>query len=334
MKNSRENADKKHIVVSYKPREEKRALIREYFGSGSHVSFLADMPAGMRQQTLIGAEVMLSWNLRRELGPSEFSLLKNVKLIQLISAGADSVPYDVLPRHIVIAGNVGAYAEPMAEHVLAMTLALAKNLFREHQNLGRGEFNQTKLNRRLSGSICGILGFGGIGRATAQLMRAVGMRIFALNTTGRTDEPVEFIGTLDDLERVLSSSDVVVISLPLKKATRGLIGKQQLDWMKRNAILINVARGEIIDEAALYAHLVSNPDFSGGVDAWWIEPFSHGEFRTNYPFLTLPNFLGSPHNSAMVPGVTDAATRRAMENVRRFLSGEEAVGIVLREDYI
>lgn len=334
MSNVPEKADRYRIVVTYKPREEKRALIREYLEPWSQVSFLADMPAGLRQQTLIGAEVLLSWNLRKELGPSEFSLLKNVRMIQLLSAGADSVPYYEMPEHIVIASNIGAYAEPMAEHVLAMALALAKNLLREHQNLARGEFNQSKLNSGLSGSICGILGFGGIGRVVARLMRGVGMRIFAVNTTGRTDEAVDFIGTLDDLREVLSSCDVVVISLPLKKATRGLIGRQQLAWMKPNAILINVARGDIIDEAALYDHLVNNPGFSAGIDAWWVEPFSHGEFRTNYPFLTLPNFLGSPHNSSMVPGISDVGTKRAMENMKRFLSGKEAAGIVRRDDYI
>ncbi|HUI44663.1 MAG TPA: 2-hydroxyacid dehydrogenase [Nitrospirota bacterium] len=334
MINSVENSSRHSVVVTYKAGEPRRAQIREHFGPGAEVSFLSDMPPGLRQQTLIKGEAMLSWFLRRELGPSEFGLLKNVRMIQLLSAGADSVPFADVPTDIVIAGNVGAYAEPMAEHVLAMALALAKNLFREHRNLMRGEFNQLVLNRKLSGSICGILGFGGIGRATARLMRGLGMRIYAVNTSGRTDEPVEFIGTLDSLRRVLSESDVFVISLPLKKETRGLIGKQELDWMKPNAILVNVARGGIIDEAALYAHLVSNPDFSAGIDAWWTEPLSHGEFHTSYPFLELPNLIGSPHNSAMVPGITDEATWRAVENVKRFLDNQPIVGIVRREDYV
>ncbi len=334
MTNSPENQFKHSIVVTYKAGESMRAQIREYFGRESYVSFLTDMPSGLRQQTLINGEAMLSWNLRKELGPSEFGLLKSVRMIQLLSAGADSVPYAEVPENIVIAGNVGAYAEPMAEHVLAMTLALAKNLFRQHRNLMRGEFNQSVLNCKLKGSICGILGFGGIGRATARLMRGLGMRIFAVNTSGRTDEPVDFIGTLDSLKQVFSVSDVLVISLPLKKETRGLIGKQELDWMKPNAILVNVARGEIIVEAALFAHLVSNPDFSAGIDAWWVEPFLHGEFYTSYPFLELPNLIGSPHNSTMVPGTADEATRRAMENVKRFLDNEPVIGVVRREDYV
>ena len=334
MINSSETSNKHYIVVTYKAGEPRRAQIREYFGPETEVSFLTDMPPGLRQQTLIKAEALLAWNLRKELGPSEFKLLKNVRMIQLLSAGADSVPYADVPLDIVVASNVGAYAEPMAEHVLAMTLALAKNLFREHRNLMRGEFNQSLLNRKLHGSICGILGFGGIGRATARLMRGLGIRIYAVNTSGRTDEPVEFVGTLDSLRRVLSVSDVLVISLPLMKSTRGLIGKQELEWMKPNTILVNVARGEIIDEAALYAHLVTNPDFSAGIDAWWTEPFSHGEFHTSYPLLELPNLIGSPHNAAMVPGITDETTIRAVENVKRFLDNKPVIGVVRREDYV
>ncbi|HUI68535.1 MAG TPA: 2-hydroxyacid dehydrogenase [Nitrospirota bacterium] len=326
--------ERHHLVVTYTISEAKRALLKEIFGEEVRLSFLADMPSGLREQTLVGASVLLSWNLPKELGPGELGWLTNVRMIQLLSAGADHVPFTGLPPGIVIASNVGAYADPMAEHVLAMTLALAKNLSRGHQGMARGEFNQSRLNRRLRGCVCGILGFGGIGRATARLMRALGARIYAVNTSGRTEEPVEFIGTLNDLQRVISSSDVVVISLPLTKATRGLIGKRELEWMKPNAILINVARGDIIDEGALYAHLSIHPEFLAGIDAWWIEPFRSGEFCTNYPFLTLPNVLGSPHNSAMVPGITDEGTMRAAENIKHFLKGEIPVGVVRREDYI
>jgi len=326
--------DKPHIVITYSVRDARRGLLKDLLGREARLSFLADMPTGLREQTLVDADVLLSWNLPKELPPSGPCLLRRARMIQLLSAGADHLPFPELRRDIVIASNIGAYADPMAEHVLAIALALAKNLFREHQNLVRGEFNQSRLNRMLAGSVCGVIGFGGIGRATARLMRGLGLRIYAVNTSGRTDEPVEFIGTLKDLKHVLSSSDVVSISLPLMKATRGLIGKRELGWMKADAILINVARGAVIDEEALYEHLRSHPRFQAGLDVWWIEPFSSGEFRTSYPFLSLPNVLGSPHNSAMVPGINEEGTRRAVENVKRFLRGEPIEGLVKREDYV
>jgi phosphoglycerate dehydrogenase-like enzyme len=323
-----------HIVVTYSAGEARRAQLKRLFGADMRLSFLSDMPSGLREQTLIDAGVLMSWNLPKELGPGEFGLLKNVRLVQLLSAGADQVPYAGLPRNIMIASNAGAYADPMAEHVLAMALALSKNLLKEHQKMAQGEFNQAKLNRTLRGSICGVLGFGGIGRAVARLMRAFGVRIHAVNTSGRTDEPVEFIGTLEDMKQVLSASDIVVVSLPLTRATRGLIGKRELEWMRPEAILINAARGAIVDERALYEHLAGRPGFMAGIDAWWIEPFSQGEFRVNYPFFSLPNFLGSPHNSAMVPGMNEEGTRRAAENVMRFLHGEPVAGVIRREDYL
>jgi phosphoglycerate dehydrogenase-like enzyme len=326
--------DNHHVVVTYKPGEAKRALIRELLGRDAKLSFLVDLPPGLRQQTLAGADVLLTFYPTRELGPSEYGLLENVKLLQLILAGADAVPFAALREDILIASNAGAYALPMAEHVLAMTLALTKNLLTRQRELEKGKFNQPALNRMLQGLQCGILGFGGIGKATASLMRGMGMRVHAINSSGRTDEPVDFIGTLRDLEAVLAASDVVVISLPLTKATRGLIGRRELGRMKPDAILINVARGDIIDEHALYAHLSGHPGFMAGIDAWWIEPFTSGEFRTNYPFLALPNVLGSPHNSTMVPGMSEEGLRRALENVKRFLKGEPVRGVVQREEYV
>src|SRR5690348_14089776 len=222
----------------------------------------------------------------------------------------------------------------MAEHVLAMTLAPAKRLLIQNQKLRRGEFDQSTPNRMLSGLTAGILGFGGIGRATARLMRAFGMRIYAINTSGASSELADFVGTLRDLEHVLRESDVVVLSLPLTKATRGLIGKEELAWMKSDAILVNVARGALLDEEALYTHVKSHPTFLLGIDAWCTEPFVHGQFRMEYPFLELPNVLGSPHNSAAVSHVLVDAARQAAENVKHFLKGEQVRGVARREDYL
>jgi glycerate dehydrogenase len=326
--------DTAHIVIGYPVKSARREQFKTLFHNNERVCFLADMTPQERQEELSDADVLLTWNPARELKPKEFRMLKKLRMVQLLSAGADHVPFRELPRDAVIASNVGAYSEPIAEHVLAMALALAKNLFREHLKLSQGEFSQAKRTSMLREKVCGILGFGGIGKATARLMRSAGLRIQAVNTSGRTDEPVDFIGTLRDLGRILSTSDVLVISLPLTKATRGLIGKRELELMKPDAILVNVARGDIIDEKALYEHLIAHPDFRAGIDAWWFEPFGQGRFKTNYPFFTLPNVLGSPHNSAMVPGMNEEGTRLAVENVKRFLAGEPVAGEVRREDYI
>src|SRR6266568_4737937 len=276
--------DKQNIVVTFNTSPEDKTLFLEMLRSEASLTFLNEIPPAQRGQVLEGATILLAWNFPREIGPQDYPHLQQVRFIQLLSAGADHMPFADLPSHILVASNPGAYAVPMAEHVLAMTLALAKRLLVENQKLKNGEFDQFTPNRLLSGMTAGILGFGGIGRATARLMRAFGMRIYALNQSGTSAEPAEFIGTLHDLEHVLRASDVVVISLPLTRATRGLIGKDELVWMKSDAILVNVARGAILDEEALYTHLKSHPTFMAGIDAWWTEPFLRGAFRMEYPF--------------------------------------------------
>jgi phosphoglycerate dehydrogenase-like enzyme len=179
----------------------------------------------------------------------------------------------------------------------------------------------------------GILGFGGIGQASARLFTAFGARIHAVNRSGRTDAPVDWIGTLGELGAVLEAADIVVVALPLTNATRGLIGRRELERMKRDAILVNVARAAIIDEDALYEHLRANPVFSAGIDTWWQEPHSAGEFVTRHPFLELPNVIGSPHNSALTAGTLEVAARRAAENIARHLRGEPVEHLIDRSEY-
>ena len=326
--------NKQHIVVTFDAPPQQKALLLELLGSEASLTFFNELPSAQRDRALQEANVLLSWNFPREIQPADYPHLQQVSFIQLLSAGADHMPFADLPPHLLVASNPGAYAAPMAEHVMAMTLALAKRLLVEDQKLRNGEFDQFTPNRALAGMAVGILGFGGIGRATARLMRAFGMRIYAINHSGTSSEPVDFLGTLHDLERVLRQSDVVVVSLPLSKATRGLIGEEEFGWMKPDAILVNVARGAIIDEEALYTHVKSHPTFLVGIDAWWTEPFLHGTFRMEYPFLDLPNVLGSPHNSAVVSHALVDAARQAAENVKRFLRGEKVTGIARREDYL
>ena len=153
-------------------------------------------------------------------------------------------------------------------------------------------------------------------------MRAFGMKIHAINRRGASNEPTDWIATADLLDEMLRVADVLVISAALTTATEGLIGARELDLMKENAILINVARGEIIDEGALYAHLVAHPHFFAGIDAWWVEPVRHGRFAMGHPFLDLPNVIGSPHNSAGGGAWRDEYLRRAVQNCRRAILGE------------
>jgi phosphoglycerate dehydrogenase-like enzyme len=315
------------LVASFELDALARGVLAEELGPDVELVALPELDAAARPAALRQASVLLARNTGSELHQGEAGLLGGAKLIQFMTAGVDYIPLRALPADVPMASNGGAYAEPMAEHALAMALAAAKRLFIEQAELSRGVFNQFTVNRMLAGGVCGILGFGGIGAATARLMRALGMRIHAIRR-GTAAEGVDWLGTPDKLDEMLAAADVLVLSLPLTQATRGMIGARELRLMKPDAILINLARGEIIDEDALYAHLQATPDFTACLDAWWVEPVRHGEFRMDKPFLQLPNVIGSPHNSASIHGWREVALRRAAANCARVLRGEAPLYLI------
>ncbi len=314
------------VVVTFEPGKRGRAEIPLHLPAGTALVYLVDLDPAARAAALSAATAILARDTGKDLSPEEAALTGNARLIQFMTAGIDYVPLSQLPAHVPIASNGGAYADAMAEHALAMTLAAAKRLLVEHNALIAGQFNQFVRNRSLAGKTCAILGFGGIGAATARLMRAIGMQVHAINRRGKTDgqtpEPVDWIGGPDDLPALLAAADVLIVAAPLTRRTLGMIGATELARMKPDAILVNLARGELIQEAALFAHLQTHPAFYACLDAWWVEPVRHGAFRVDHPFLSLPNVIGSPHNSASVPGNVEAALRHALANIRRVLAGD------------
>src|SRR6516225_3396123 len=291
------------LVVTYPLTGRSRAIVEEELGGTTEAIYLVDLAPGARAHALGRAGAVLSHDTSKELRRDEIPLIRDARLLQFTAAGVDWVPTRDLPRELPVAANKGGGAEPMSVHIVALALAAAKRLFIEHANLKRGEFNQPSANRMLRGGVCGILGFGNVGVATARLVRAFGMKIHAINRRGASDEPTDWIATADLLDEMLRVADVLVISAALTTATEGLIGARELDLMKENAILINVARGEIID-------------------AWWVEPVRHGRFTMGHPFLDLPNVIGSPHNSAGGGAWRDEYLRRAVQNCRRAILGE------------
>ena len=320
------------LVILYELEADGRQIVSDALDGSAEAIYLADLDDAGRARALGEADAVLA-RTTRELRQGEIALLKDIRLLQFINAGIDFVPLAELPAGVPVATNGGAYAAPMAEHALAMALAAAKRLLVEHTALARGEFNQFARNRMLAGGVCGILGFGGIGEAMARLARGIGMKVHAINRRGRSDEPTDWIGTPDQLDALLAASDLLVICTPLTPATRGMIGAARLARMKDDAILVNLARGEIVDEHALYERLVAHPNFYACIDAWWIEPIRHGTFRMDQPFMSLPNVIGSPHNSAAaIAGTGAVGLQRAIANVRRALAGETPLYLVPPED--
>jgi glycerate dehydrogenase len=322
------------VAVSYPVDDEFTQINTGVLDGSARVLFLHGRPDDEFREIVRRADALIGWHLNEELPTGILQDSPRLRFVQLLSAGADAVDFAALPERLVLASNVGAYAEPMAEYVMAATLALARRLPQRHADLARGEFNMWKPVLTLDGAVCAILGFGGIGKATARLMRAFGARIHAVNTSGGTSEPAEFTGTLADLDQVLAAADVLVMALPLTRATRGLVGARELALMKPTAILVNVGRAAIVDERALYEHWRDHPDFCAGIDTWWHEPGPGSGFATGYPFFDLPNLIGSPHNSGVTDGALQVGARKAAENVLRFARGEAVTGVARREDYL
>jgi phosphoglycerate dehydrogenase-like enzyme len=321
-------------AVTFTPDEKELQILGAILGGISEISCLPGLDAACRAEALAKADVILARSFSRaEVEPAEASGLDNAGLVQLLFAGVNGVPFDRLPEGTRVAGNAGAFAQPLAEHVLGMALCLAKQMIPGHLGLSRGRFESTVFSRELRGGTCGIIGMGGNGAAIARLMRKVGMRVIGINRTGTSMVDLDFMGTLADMDMVLSTSDVVVLTVPLTKATVHMIGRRELRLMKPDAILINVARGRVIEQAALYEHLEAMPSFGAGIDTWWSEPGDPEGFKLDYPFFDLPNLIGSPHKADHVPAMMQRAVKLAAENVRDFLEGRPIRGEVNRVDY-
>lgn len=259
---------------------------------------------------------------------------RKLRMMQTISAGVERLPFDSIPPEVTVCSNAGAFSAPIAEHTFAMVLGLAKRLKLNERKMMAGQFDQETRTVELRGKVLGVLGYGGIGKAVASAGRCLGMKIYGISRNKSDAAACDYHGDLGKLDDMLSKSDVVVVAIPLNRETNGLIDRTRLSLMKESAILVNVARAHIIVEKDLYDHLKHNPSFSAGIDAWWHEPRHDQKFSGNLDFISLPNVIGSPHNSGIVEGMSEYVVSRAFENIIRFATGKTPLNIVRREDYI
>lgn len=327
-----------HVAVVMKVPPQVKGLIRQRLDSLATVQFIdgtknLDEESGLRR-----ADVVLSLYFPREINRGEETLLEKVRLLQMVTAGVDSLPFDRIPSSVTVASNRGGWSRQVSEHALALALACSRRITYFHGQLREGAFIQKSPDHPLSslhGKTLGVLGYGGIGRASAHLFRTLDMRIMAVNRSGRSDGSTDWFGTLDHLDTVLEESDVLLIALPLNNRTKGLIGLRELNRMKEKAILINVARAAIVDEKTLYEHLRDHPGFMAGLDVWWEDPtFGGKSFGLRYPFFDLPNLVGSPHNSNQMEDDLLVATGIALDNIVLFLTEGRIQNLENPNDYL
>lgn len=282
-------------------------------------------------RALAGADAYLCVGFAREF-PEDPSAYGRLALVQATLAGVDHLPFERIPATVQICGNAGAYSTALAEHAFALLLAAAKRVVSHATNVRSQRFDQDVPGKQLLGSTLGVIGLGGIGKEVARLGRAFGMRVVGITRRGSSDFPADFVGGPGDLEKVLEGSDFAVIAVPHTKETHHLIAARQLERMKRDAVLVNVARGDIVKEDDLYAHLRSVPTFVAASDVWWRYPKGAG-FPYSLPFQDLPNFFGTPHVAWNVPPQRTEALTAAVDNVLAWLEGRPPRNVVNPADY-
>jgi phosphoglycerate dehydrogenase-like enzyme len=254
-----------------------------------------------------------------------------VELWQVIGTGLDHVDVNyLLDRGIPVSYSPGFLSGAgLAEHAMMFMLLLAKNWHVTQKNIHAGIFYHP-MNEELGGKTLGLVGFGGSARELAKRAWAMGMRILAIDVVDvapsvLSEHHVEFYGGTKDLPKLLAESDYLSIHVPITPQTKHMIDRTAFAQMKKTAFLINVARGDIVDEAAMVEALKSGQIQGAGLDTFVQEPLP-----TDHPLLHMPNVVTTPHIAGGTRGTSRRRGIAAAENVFRLVDGLRPLHLVPR----
>lgn len=325
------------VLAAWEPEEPEEPLaVERTLGHRFEVHWLHELSPDLRRELLPRVEAALFFTWPKELTP-DLRRMRRLRFLQRFPAGVETLPFAEIRRHrrgVRVAGGSGSNAQAVAEHAWALVLSCAKRIPRQDAAVRRGDFHQTDLpSLELAGRTLALLGYGAIGQRLARFGRAFGMRVLALRRRpGRTPRaPV--VGNLTKLPGVLPQADVLVVCLPLSRETENLLGTKELGLLKPDAIVVNVARGRIVEERAAYEFLRTHPSSYWGLDVWWHYPRQGEPFRQSLPFHELPNLVQTPHAAATVPGFRARMVEFGCRNVRAFLEGRRPKNVVDFRDY-
>jgi len=268
-------------------------------------------------ERLAGAQAVLNVRSSVEFGAEVFAACPELRVLSLWGTGTDHVDLDAASRQGVIVTNTpGVSAVAMAEHTLALMLSVARDIPRLDLKTKRGGWPRGFVTQ-LHGKTLGVVGLGAIGLQTVRVARGIGMRVIAW-TRRPEGKPLEGLGVeLVELEDLYRRSDVVSLHVRLTPETTGMIGQRELGAMKRTAILVNTARGAVVDEAALVEALRSGGIGGAGLDVFQTEPLPEG-----HPLSDLPNVVLTPHSGGVTAEALEAGLQMAVDNVFAALGGK------------
>jgi phosphoglycerate dehydrogenase-like enzyme len=277
------------------------------------------------------ADILVSNHWRADYPPAP-----KVRLVQFVATGVDLFDMAALPKGVIVCNAFG-HETAIAEYVLMTTLALHHRLFeisgefRDRASWRTSWVEGGEPHGELRGSTLGIVGYGRVGREVARRAAPFGCRILAANRSAREPEAgVERVYPLDELDQMLPDCDTVALCTALGPETTGLIDASRLALMKPTAFLINIARGQVAEEDALYAALRDRRIAGAALDVWWDYPNAADPNRrgSRHPFHELPNVIVTPHNSGWTAGMVGRRWNEIAENLGRFVRGEKLINIV------
>ncbi|NKX49641.1 hydroxyacid dehydrogenase [Arthrobacter deserti] len=300
---------------------------------GHEWTFAAAAAAAERLAAIAAAEVVVCSHLSEQ----EAAVAASARLVHVTGAGLGRVAISALPA-AAAGANTFHHARPIAEHVLMSVLALNRRLLASDRQLRSGSWrtiandSSVPLHRTLDTMTLGVVGLGSIGAEVARLGAGLGMETLAVRS--RPEAPLPdgvrpgWVGGTADLPRLLAGSDAVVVTVPLSAATEGLIGPAELALMKPGAFLVNVARGPVVDQAALYAALSGGSLAGAAIDVWWGAPAPGRTPPADFPFAELENVILTPHYSGHARSTFERRADDIAGNIARLAEGRPLLNVV------
>ena len=249
--------------------------------------------------------------------------LPRLQMITVCGIGTDAIDMETAKELGIIVCNLPGQTAPIvAEHALGLMLALAKRAWFQTSELKSGRWTSQD-NVYLRGKTLGLVGAGNIAAELARLGKAIGMEVLAWTFHPAPERAARLGVTFVSLKELMSRSDVVSLHVKLTSESRGLIGVEQIGWMKRGAMLINTARGPILDSKALVDALNSGQLGGAGIDVFDAEPIA-----ADHPLLACQQVVLTPHNADQTPEGMELLNAGVVDNVIAFLQGHSRNRVV------
>jgi phosphoglycerate dehydrogenase-like enzyme len=305
--------------------------IRAELPPGLEVEILDPIDQARLPQAAAAADILVSQHWRADYPPAP-----KLRLVQSVATGIELFDLAALPRGALVCNAFG-HETAIAEYIVMVWLALHHRLFeisgefRERGSWRTSWVESGAPHGEVRGSTLGIVGYGRVGREVARRAAPFGCRILAANRSPREAETgVERIFPLAELDAMLPECDTVALCTALGPETTGLIDAHRLARMKPTAFLINIARGQVIDEDAVYAALRDRTIGGAALDVWWQYPNAAEPLRrgSRHPFHELPNVIVTPHNSGWTQGMVRRRWDEIADNIGRCVRGEPLINVV------